>query len=259
MNKDEIKKELIRLYKERTNKECCKIILEKDVPKILDNKIYGQPYLPVGVDYPKDSKGENMPLLLQVNLKDVDLKEMPNKGILEVFISQDVENFEYKIFCFDEGEEYQTELPKFDLNFDNFFFEEPIKIRLEKMLTDMPITNYEAQYIIFDILKELTGISFESMWDVEEYLEEAYIGDVFVQDLDYPFGNIGGYGDFTQYDPREDDEDLKTLDTCLFKIDTSLDSNRISIIDGGIIVGLISAKDLIDGKFENSYVNFDFS
>ena len=258
LSKEEIKKELVRIYKERTNIECSKMIVEEDEPEILDNKIYGNPYLPVGVDYPKDSKGENMPLLLQVNLKDVNLKEMPNKGILEVFISQDVDNLEYKVLCFDEGQEYQTEFPKFDLDFDNFFFEEPIKIRLEKSFTDMPLANYEARDIIFDILKELTGETFESLWDVEDYLEEEYIGDVFVEDLDYTFGNIGGYGDFTQYDPRDDDEDLQKYDKCLFKIDSSLDINRISIIDSGIIFGFISAEDLKNGNFENTYINFDF-
>lgn len=257
-NKEELKKELVRLYKERTRKECSKIIVEDEQPEILDNKIYGTPYLPVGVEYPKDSSGENMPLLLQVNLNDVNLDCMPNKGILEIFISQNLDKLETKVLCFDEGQEYQTEFPKFDLSFDNFFFEEPIKISLEKTFTDMPITNYNAVDIIFDIMKELTGEEFDSLTDVEEYFEEDYIGDIFVDDIEYPFGNIGGYADFTQYDPRDYEEEMANLDACLFKIDSNLDNDRISIIDSGIIFGFISSEDLKNGKFENTVIDYDF-
>ncbi len=78
-------KKVVEKFKEATEKECYKVLLLEDAPGIMDDKIGGQPYLPIGEEYPKDKDGNFMPLLLQVNLKNVDLANFPKKGILEIF------------------------------------------------------------------------------------------------------------------------------------------------------------------------------
>ena len=82
---------VVEEFKKATEKECYKVLLLEDVPSILDDKIGGQPYLPVGEEYPKDKDGNYMPLLLQVNLKNIELDNFPKKGILEIFTDKDVD------------------------------------------------------------------------------------------------------------------------------------------------------------------------
>ncbi len=70
---------VIEMFKERTKKECYKIEVVDGTPDIMDNKIGGIPYLPIGEEYPKDKNGTPLALLLQVNLKDIDLEDYPKR------------------------------------------------------------------------------------------------------------------------------------------------------------------------------------
>ena len=65
---------ILELFKERTKKECYSFEIEEDMPHILDNKIGGRPYIPLGEEYPLDKNGNPMVLLLQINLENIDLK-----------------------------------------------------------------------------------------------------------------------------------------------------------------------------------------
>lgn len=57
-------------------------------PLILDDKVGGYPYLPKGADYPIGIvSGKPIPLLFQIKLGHVKLPGYPNKGILEIFLS----------------------------------------------------------------------------------------------------------------------------------------------------------------------------
>ena len=71
-------KEILELYKTKTAKECYKFeIQENEEPEILDNKIGGIPYLPIGEEYPLDKNGEPMILLVQINLENLELEDFP--------------------------------------------------------------------------------------------------------------------------------------------------------------------------------------
>ena len=83
-------KKVVEIFKEKTEKDCYKISLVEGEPLILDDKIGGKPYLPIGEDYPKDKNGEPLVLLLQVNLNKIELNGYPRKGILEIFTDKDV-------------------------------------------------------------------------------------------------------------------------------------------------------------------------
>ena len=115
---------LVEKIKQLTEKDCYEIELLEETPSIKDNKIGGIPYLPVGEEYPKDNNGAPMPLLLQVNLKDIKLDHFPDEGILEIFVSPPNEeyNFEYSVKHFKDDLEYQTDnFPNIDLKKCEYF------------------------------------------------------------------------------------------------------------------------------------------
>ena len=49
---------LAEVFKEKTKKECYKVNVVDGEVGILDDKLGGKPYLPVGEEYPKDESGE---------------------------------------------------------------------------------------------------------------------------------------------------------------------------------------------------------
>ena len=132
---------LLNEFKKLTEKECYEIITLKEFPDILDDKICGIPYLPIGEIYPKDSKGNPMPLLIQVNLKNIFLENFPNKGILEIFWGQELDYpVEYVARYYDENLEYQKDLPL--IKHGDYSDVNPYKIKLKKIKEYLPVTNY---------------------------------------------------------------------------------------------------------------------
>lgn len=244
---------LIEEYKKETEKECYEIKVEKEEPSILDDKIGGLPYLPVGEEYPKDKSGNPMPLLIQVNLKNIDLKDWPKEGILEIFIDKEVNwPCEYKIKYFKEDLEYQSCFPEIDLSC--FITKEPIKISLEKTKSHMPLTNYSADDEIINAYNKAFNSNITTSNEIDKDLEGIDWYSEFWDKLEIPKANIGGYPDFTQSDPRE--AGLEGKDECLVKIDSNLD-RRILIGDAGILFILISKEDLENGNLENAIVDWD--
>ena len=119
----ELKQEKIDLitkkFEEKTRKDCYAIHFIDEEPKILDDKIGGKPYLPVGEKYPTDKKERPLPLMLQVNLKNVDLPNFPKKGILEIFTDTNWP-LNYQVKLFEEGLNYLTELPETKCYYTDF-------------------------------------------------------------------------------------------------------------------------------------------
>lgn len=58
--------EIISEYRKKTEKECCFINYSDETPNILDDKIGGIPYLPIGEDYPIDKYGNPMALFILI-------------------------------------------------------------------------------------------------------------------------------------------------------------------------------------------------
>lgn len=245
---------LAEVFKEKTKKECYKVnVVDGDVG-ILDDKLGGKPYLPVGEEYPKDNSGEYMPLLLQVNLKNIDLKGYPKKGILEIFTDKDVNwPCEYVIKYFEEGLEYQTELPEIDTK--NYILNTSVKIELEKTIAHMPIGDYRFNDVLCSTANELFGCSYTDYFDLEEFFDNPDWFDTFYGEIENPSIVIGGYADFTQTDPR--DYELEDKDECLFKLDSNYDYDVFCIGDSGILFALISQEEIEECKFEEAVVDWD--
>jgi uncharacterized protein YwqG len=92
------------------------VIHSKEVKRhtaILKSKLLGLPYLPLGVEYPRDKDGQLMRLLIQINFAEAPhIEYIPEQGILQVFISWRKHrsgDMEYcKIIYHEQVGEYQT-------------------------------------------------------------------------------------------------------------------------------------------------------
>ena len=85
MKKKHIEK-IVDMYINKTLKDCYAIdIILNETPELTDNKLGGYPYLPVGEEYPLDSDGNPMALLLQINLSGLNLPCSNSNKILEIF------------------------------------------------------------------------------------------------------------------------------------------------------------------------------
>lgn len=245
--------EVIKQFKKGTEKECYSIKCVEGTPNILDDKMGGKPYLPIGEEYPKDKNGNPMPLLIQVNLENIELENWPKTGILEIFIDKDFNwPCDYKIKYFENGLEYQKEFPNIDLS--NFVLQDSIKIELTKDICHMSLGDYRANNIIVDIFNEMFDKNVTSIFDIDDVVEGYDWYSDMSDSLSKTLANIGGYPDFTQQDPRRGQ--FENMDECLIKIDSYLDK-RLQIGDSGIIFSFINIDDLKKCKFEKGYCDWD--
>ena len=234
---------IITEFKQLTEKECYSFKLINEFPDILDDKLGGVPYLPVGEQHPKDKSGKPMPLLIQVNLKNILLENFPNKGILEIFCWQPFDYpAESEVRYYDENLEYQKDLPL--LKYDQYIIDRPYKIELKKTKDYLPVINYNFN----DIFCPLYNKYFNK--DVNHYYDIDNIDDM-LNNFEHPAGSIGGYPDFTQEDPRTAEE----MKECLVKIDSNL--GDLDIGDSGILNVFIHLDDLKKAEFEKSEVYWD--
>ena len=258
-------KKIIDVLKEKTRKTCCSIDIVDGVPGILDNKLGGQPYLPVGETYPIDRKHQPMALLLQVRCADINLPNYPDTGVLEIFTSTSLEAWPYtcSVKWYPEGCEYQTEFPEVDCsqgifrqNVDSGKIGYKISIKHETVY--MPLTDYRFDDLIIEVVRDITGKEIESSYDLEKvFPDEKNIYEVLFNGLEN--GNhlitIGGYADFTQEDPRP--REFKNQDECLFKLDSCYDLKKINIGDAGIMCVFISEDEIKIRDFYMSNISWD--
>lgn len=247
---------VIDIFKEATKEECYGIDLLEENTDILDDKIGGKPYLPVDEEYPTDKKGNPLALLVQVNLKNIDLKGYPKEGILEIFTDKGLDYpCTYVVKYFKEGLEYKkkSELPNVSLK--NYIVKRDYKIKLKKSVSYMPSSDYRFQEIMSNIVNQVYGSNVKNLDDIENYFGNYDWYDRMQEQCESPFISIGGYPDFTQEDPRIYMKIPK--DVCLFKIDSSYDYKRIEIGDAGILCALITEKELKKCIFEDTFVDWD--
>ena len=248
---------IMELYKERTKKDCYKIEIEDGVtPEVMDDKLGGIPYLPVGEEYPLDKKGNPMVLAIQVNLENIDLEDFPKKGILEIYIDKDLDwPCDYKVKYFKEITDYRKDIELVE----SYMYEKPLKIKLVKDIDHMSPNDYKFPEVMGSIIKEVTGNELNTYFDIWDYIEEqTEEEDPFDAFNEYNVnnfpGNVSGYPDFTQTDPRpiKGSED-KT--ECLVKIDSNL-RHGVMIGDSGILFAFISKEDLKAGNLETAIVDW---
>ena len=194
--------DFITIYKDLTAKKCYEIVIPEnsEEPNITDSKMYGDPYLPIGEEYPISKEGKTLKLLIQINFKDVKLDGHPEDGVLQVYIENNSTKPESQIRYYkDLSLPYQTELPETE-ELESWKFA-PIntKIYLKENDTYMPLIDNGIETAIKRTIKEYNksiGINLLK-YDVDDadiwwYLIENKV-EIFPKLL-------GGYADYYNTD-----------------------------------------------------------
>lgn len=255
-------KEIVEIYSKLTEKECYQVEYLDETPGILDDKIGGVPYLPVGEDYPKDNEGTPMALLFQVNLKNIQLENFPNKGILEIFICSnedtiDLFSFDYEnhsaIRYFEEGLEYQKDIECVK----NLFIETPIKIQPKKTTIVQPynMSDNSTVNMLLDIVEEVCNVKLNFPMEIETKTGIDYYELMDEIHKITTYGTtIGGYPIFINEPDVSYDENT---DECILYLDSDFGKNICFGPDGGSFFATVTYEDLKNCDFSNFYCNFN--
>lgn len=224
-----------------------------DHPSLTDSKFAGIPYLPKSHLYPKDSNGQIMPLLAQINFAQLpSIPPFPKKGLLQFFLSTK----------FTHTDEKKVEL----------LFQQDFKVRYypdilpeNQLVQDFPdlestiMQNEEG----LDFLPKHEPVS-ASDYRREKFLQLSPLDDDYISDDERTFEDIyfeyflaaehkiGGYPYFIEYDTRKSSSFLKRFDTLLLQI-VSNDEQGIMYGDSGVIKFFINREALNKLDFSSVY------
>ncbi|MED0987321.1 YwqG family protein [Bacillus paramycoides] len=232
---------------------------------LFESDFGGYPYLPLNHDHPKDSNGQAMMLLTQLNFEDIPhIEFMPTKGLLQFFISAEDELFgadfeqpttqkDFRIIYHPEITQDSTKIiTDFSylnpLNLEEFIIPEAAKLTFELDYQPVSARDYRFEKIFQDNIYLEKIIN-----DKNEILE---LSDLYDEHYDGEGHKIGGYLFFTQTDPRDWGEELLEHNVLLLQIDTD-DALNIMWGDAGVANFFIREKDLINLDFSNVVYNWD--
>jgi len=223
------------------------------------SKVGGEPYLPLGEEYPCNSEGKPLMLLAQINFEEMPhLAGFPEKGLLQFYV--DGRNEDY--LC--------------GIDFDNLTSQKGSRVlyfdRVEE--DESKLRQDTAQY---QDRKESMGFPLNgaSSYSIKFHREKQYIsaGDYRFQIMSFEDKAVGkydkafpasghrvaGYPNFTQEDPREKEE-LKDHKTLLLQIDSEYkESEGVDIMwgDSGVGAFFIRPEDLEKRDFTNVLFSWD--
>lgn len=190
----------------QTIKPYIKISTTPNNTQFWESKFGGLPYLPQGINYPKNAKGDYLKLLAQLNFSEIpSLDKFPHQGILQFYIDAEDELY--------------------GLNFDNLMNQDGFRVLYfpeVTQITDQLVTDFQfleiSEFSSSPILGEF-ALNFtlnyspipESNSNFEQYFPRS--DDEGLLDIYYDWFNeyfrledndhkIGGYPNFTQEDPR---------------------------------------------------------
>ncbi len=227
-----------------------------------ESKFGGTPYLPNDYEYPKDSEGDLMKLLAQINFEEVpDIGLFPQKGLLQFYISaaDDVYGIDF---------DNQTNQQSFKV-----IYIPEITRDLSKIVTDFNfLDDLEAEYFPIGKESKLEFEVFNAPVSPEDYQFEKFLGrsaysffesisddpekfdDWYYERYSASGHKMAGYAYFTQDDPRE--ARYKDFDILLLQIDTD-DDVDIMWGDSGVANFFIKPEDLKKCDFSNVLYNWD--
>ncbi len=248
---NEFKKDLEK-YKLESVKIKATPLKKGDKTDLTQSKFLGNPYLPIGMEYPKDENGKPMILFAQINFSEIpNLPNYPTSGILQLFASPtewwSAEEKDYKIIFHENiEEESQTD---FSFLTEDLYEDSPIecehKLSFEKSIEYGGIEDFRFDMEfngkdIYDYIEELTPEQHDEIYN--------FIGG--------EQHKIGGYASFTQDDPRECNLDKCENDVQLLQIVSEI-PGKIMFGDCGIAHLFINEKSLIEKKFNKAWFAWD--
>lgn len=266
----------VEILKEKTGKKSIRFGFKKEAGSILSGKLGGVPFIPVGGEYPvSENDGVKLFLLLQLNFEEMPhIEPYPTKGILQIFIDGR-EDYCYGLDLDQSGQDTWKVIYHEDIS--NPMSMEEIKNLMPEISggVDLPILDPEQEYLL-TFTEELMPIStadyrFDKVFMeyCQDILPDEYKGKGLFK-LPQDIGNdlcdrlsgfssrLGGYPGFTQYDPRENNDDCANMEL-LVQIDSeSLDHEDITMWgDCGIGNFFIDEEDLKNLDFTKVLYNWD--
>lgn len=271
--------EAFRLLKKETETPCVTMELSQTKPSVFESKVGGVGYIPHDRDFPEDSRGNQLRLLAQINCADVFLEDFPKQGLLQFWI---LNNDLYGLNL-DDGAKQDTFRVIYHKDIDKSVTEAEIlsKIKDNEYEADgegyMPVerefgltfkadTDYISDFdchfekIFCEKYNKLNPPEpLDSLYDFEIDLDEL---DLFDESMDKAFRHkIGGYPGFSQFDPRdEDDENYNFL---LFQLDSDcredFSNSNYEIMWGDLGIGnfFINREKLKQLDFSDVLYNWD--
>ncbi|MCW8999200.1 MAG: DUF1963 domain-containing protein, partial [Kangiellaceae bacterium] len=176
-----------------------------DPLELTQSKFLGQPFIPSDMEYPKDENGKPMVLLAQINFSEIpQLSGFPASGLLQLFFSSDGwwDMGTEKVFFHNENDLQKTAISDFSFIDSSLYNELPV-FRIHKLNFKKSIDTGCSEDSQFSFM-----FREKDYWDFEDDL-----GDIEKEQFHEYFSStghkIGGYGDFTQSDPREYEKSQK--------------------------------------------------
>jgi uncharacterized protein YwqG len=227
------------------------------------SKIGGIPLWPADQDLPRNSAGEPLFFLAQINFSEMPpLADFPQKGVLQFWISDD------------DGFGLDFDEPMNQADFRIIYFENEASVGLEfssnnkipapdfsflKKMEGMPIPQNTTYSIDFEPVMELCPTTDYRFWQKfgEDFFEkfgkkEWTIREELEDILIAPGHKVGGYAHFTQEDPRTPNDPMMLL----FQLDSDEDSG-IQWGDLGVANFFIRHEDLRKLDFSRVVFNWD--
>ena len=266
---------VIEKIKKNNSHECINIIIEQNNSlNLTDSKFGGLPYISTDSDTPKDSNGNQLALLAQINCSDLPENTLyPKDGLLQFWISRnddfgldnkkdycvkyikDIEDNitkesilnKYKLLDEENSEEYSP------FNKKNTSF----ALKFEKGISTITSTDFLFENIALKTIHEL--FPDENIEDLYDDLERDVFNTLFkaFNGVDHA---IGAYPTFTQWDPRNPEEkDAYGITLLQVESHWNNDPNNSEIMwgDSGVANFFINKEKLEHLNFEDVLFNWD--
>ena len=266
---------VIEEIKKNNSRECINIIIEENNSlNLTDSKFGGLPYVSTDEDIPKDSNGNQLALLAQINCSDLPENTLyPKEGLLQFWISRNddfgldnkkdycvkyIKNIEnnitienilnkYNLLNEENSEEYSP------FNKKNTSF----ALKFEKGISTITSTDFLFEDIALKTIHEL--FPDENIEDLYDDLERDVFNTLFkaFNGVDHA---IGAYPTFTQWDPRNPEEKY-AYGITLLQVESHWNNdpnnNEIMWGDSGVANFFINKEKLEHLDFEDVLFNWD--
>lgn len=249
---------------EDSTRPIIEIEAQKGKTKAWESKFGGSPYLPSGYEYPRDSEGNPMKLLAQINFEELpDIGLFPAQGMLQFYISASRKSLygldfshparqdDYRIIYIPEVKQDEAlqntsdrvgEIPE-----DDHF---PIPYECALNFTEarqcVASTDFQFKKIFGTDAYDLAYKAFEDEEEITEFYERLALAG----------HRMGGYAYFTQQDPRTTRNSFKDYEVLLLQIDTD-NENEIEWGDSGVANFFIKLEDLKNLDFSKALYHWD--
>ena len=266
---------IIEEIKKNNSRECINIVIEENNSlNLTDSKFGGLPYISTDSDTPKDSNGNQLALLAQINCSNLPENTLyPKEGLLQFWISRNddfgldnkkdycvkyIKNIEnnitkesilnkYKLLDEENSEEYSP------FNKKNTSF----ALKFEKGISTITSTDFLFEDIALKTIHEL--FPDENIEDLYDDLERDVFNTLF-KAFNGVEHAIGAYPTFTQWDPRNPEEkDVYGITLLQVESHWDNDSNSSGIMwgDSGVANFFINKEKLEHLNFEDVLFNWD--